>query len=134
MIRLQHVNRTESAVRLTHLPTGITVSMQDTRSQHKNRVKAFQILRARLLALQIAEAQANSRAQRRAQVRGTDRSEKIRTYNVAQDRVTDHRLPLTINGVQGFLDGDDDSLGTMLGELAKWTQRQQLDDLLDGTA
>ena len=108
--------------------------MQDTRSQHKNRVKAFQILRARLLALKIAEAQADSRAQRQAQVRGTDRSEKIRTYNVAQDRVTDHRLPLTMNGVQGFLDGDDDSLDTMLGELSKWMQRQQIDELLEETA
>lgn len=127
----QHVNRTESAVRLTHLPTGITVSMQDTRSQHKNRVKAFQVLRSRLLALQISEQQATSRAERRAQVKGTDRSEKIRTYNFAQDRVTDHRLPLTLNGVQGFLEGDDGSLELMMEELEKWTQRQQIDEMLD---
>lgn len=105
--------------------------MQDTRSQHKNRVKAFQVLRSRLLALQISEQQATSRAERRAQVKGTDRSEKIRTYNFAQDRVTDHRLPLTLNGVQGFLEGDDGSLELMMEELEKWTQRQQIDEMLD---
>ena len=131
MIYLQHVNRTESAVRLTHQPTGITVSMQDTRSQHKNRAKAFQVLRARLLALQIIEAQATNRAERRAQVRGTDRSEKIRTYNFAQDRITDHRIPLTLSGVEGFLEGDDGSLAIMVKQLAKWAIKQQVDEMLE---
>lgn len=128
----QHVNRTESAVRLTHLPTGITVSMQDTRSQHKNRAKAFQVLRSRLLALQVAETQASDRAARRAQVRGQDRSEKIRTYNFAQDRVTDHRIPLTLSGVEGFLEGDDGSLEIMAHKLNQWALQQQVDEMLEG--
>lgn len=105
--------------------------MQDTRSQHKNRVKAFQILRSRLLAVQVAERQAAGRAERRAQVRGTDRSEKIRTYNYAQDRVTDHRLPITLNGVLGFLDGDDGKLEMMADEIDRWAIKQQVNDLLD---
>ena len=75
--------------------------------------------------------QASDRAARRAQVRGTDRSEKIRTYNAAQDRVTDHRLPLTMNGVMGFLEGDDGSLEVMAGELNKWTDRMKIDDMLE---
>lgn len=131
LLRLQHVNRTESAVRLTHLPTGITVSMQDTRSQHKNRVKAFQVLRSRLLARRIAEQQAASRAERRSQVRSTDRSDKIRTYNFAQDRITDHRLPLTLNGVGGFLEGDDGKLELMADEVDRWSIAQQIDELLN---
>jgi peptide chain release factor 1 len=121
-------------VRLTHIPTGISVSIQETRSQHKNRAKAYQVLRSRLLALKIEEQQATDRAARRAQVRGHDRSEKIRTYNVAQDRVTDHRLPLTMNGVTGFLEGDDGSLEMMAGELNKWTDRMKIDDMLEAEA
>ena len=107
--------------------------MQDTRSQHQNRLKAFQVLRARLLALQIAEAQAANRAQRRAQVRGMDRSEKIRTYNFAQDRVTDHRMSLTLSGVEGFLEGDEGSLEIMANELDKWSIKQQVDEMLQQT-
>lgn len=118
-------------MRLTHLPTGVTVSIQETRSQHKNRAKAFQVLRGRLLALKLEEQQATDREARRAQVKGHDRSEKIRTYNIAQDRVTDHRLPLTMNGVMGFLDGDDGSLEIMANELNEWTDRMKIDDLLE---
>ncbi|KAI0249267.1 hypothetical protein BJV78DRAFT_1276258 [Lactifluus subvellereus] len=88
----QHVNKTESAVRLTHLPTGITVSMQDERSQHQNKRRAFQVLRARLMDLNLMREQAERRATRKSLVRTADRSEKIRTYNYPQNRVTDHRL------------------------------------------
>ncbi|KAH9956159.1 hypothetical protein BC827DRAFT_1233146 [Russula dissimulans] len=88
----QHVNKTESAVRLTHVPTGITVSMQDERSQHQNRRRAFQVLRARLMDLKLRRDQAKRRATRKSLVRTADRSEKIRTYNYPQNRVTDHRL------------------------------------------
>jgi peptide chain release factor 1 len=106
--------------------------MQDTRSQHKNRAKAFQVLRSRLLALHVAETQASDRAARRAQVRGQDRSEKIRTYNFAQDRVTDHRMPLTLSGVEGFLEGDDGSLEIMAHKLNQWALQQQVDEMLEG--
>ncbi|KZS86997.1 release factor [Sistotremastrum niveocremeum HHB9708] len=102
----QHVNKTESAVRLTHEPSGITVSMQDTRSQHKNREKAFQVLRARLLDRKLLAEQQAYRAERRQLVKGADRSDKVRTYNFAQNRVTDHRIGLTLNGVQQVLDGE----------------------------
>ena len=105
--------------------------MQDTRSQHKNRAKAFQILRSRLLALQLTEQQAADRSARRLQVRTQDRSEKIRTYNYAQDRITDHRLPLTLNGIEGYLDGDDGKLEYMSDQVDQWAVRQQLDELLD---
>ncbi|KAI9456744.1 release factor [Russula earlei] len=88
----QHVNKTESAVRLTHLPTGITVSMQDERSQHQNKRRAYQILRARLMDLKLVRDQAERRAVRKSLVRTADRGEKIRTYNYQQNRVTDHRL------------------------------------------
>ncbi|QRV78540.1 peptide chain release factor 1 [Ceratobasidium sp. AG-Ba] len=102
----QHVNRTESAVRLTHEPTGITVSMQDSRSQHQNRAKAWLILRARLLDRKIQADIAARRAVRRDLVKGADRSEKVRTYNFAQDRVTDHRVGISIKNLVSVLEGD----------------------------
>ncbi|KIM43633.1 hypothetical protein M413DRAFT_68664 [Hebeloma cylindrosporum] len=102
----QHVNKTESAVRLTHIPTGITVSMQDERSQHQNRRRAFQVLTSRLMDLKITREMEERRSTRRNLVRGADRSEKIRTYNYAQDRVTDHRIGLTMKNLTSVLEGD----------------------------
>lgn len=102
----QHVNKTESAVRITHLPTGISVHAQDERSQHKNRDKAMRILLARVQDLR-TEAQASEQASaRRALVGSGDRSERIRTYNFPQNRVTDHRVGLTLHRLDAVLDGD----------------------------
>lgn len=101
----QSVNTTYSAVRITHLSTGLTVSMQDERSQTQNRLRAMQVLRSRLLAKRAAERQAEESSLRKSQIGSGDRSEKIRTYNLPQDRVTDHRIKLTLHGVQNILDG-----------------------------
>ncbi len=106
----QHVNRTDSAVRITHLPTGLVVSCQDARSQHQNREKALQILRARLYALEEERRQRELGEQRRTQVGTGERSEKIRTYNFPQNRVTDHRIGLTLYRLQDVLDGDLDEI------------------------
>ena len=106
----QHVNKTESAVRITHLPSGIVVSMQEEKSQHKNRAKAMKILRARLYERNRAELAATRAADRRAQVGTGDRSERIRTYNFPQGRVTDHRIGLTLYKLDRILEGDIDPL------------------------
>ncbi len=104
----QHVNTTDSAVRITHLPTGVVVSSQDERSQHKNKAKGMRVLRARVLERMHAEADSARAAQRRSMVRSGDRSEKIRTYNFPQNRVTDHRIGLTIHALEEVLKGDLD--------------------------
>lgn len=101
----QSVNTTYSAIRLTHLPTGITVSMQDERSQTQNRLRAMQVLRARLQAKRAEEERQRNSDLRKRQIGTGDRSEKIRTYNVPQDRVTDHRIKKTVHGVSHVLDG-----------------------------
>ncbi|MEO0093762.1 MAG: peptide chain release factor 1 [candidate division WOR-3 bacterium] len=101
----QHVNVTDSAVRITHLPTGITVSCQDERSQYKNKNKAMKILRARLLEAKRKEEAERTASQRRSQVGTGERSEKIRTYNFPQNRVTDHRINLTLYNLSEVLDG-----------------------------
>ncbi|AEJ38991.1 peptide chain release factor RF1 [Sulfobacillus acidophilus TPY] len=106
----QHVNKTESAVRITHLPTGIVVYCQDEKSQLKNREKAMRILRSRLQDLYETEAANAIRDERRSQVGTGDRSERIRTYNFPQGRVTDHRIGLTLHRIEAILDGDLDEL------------------------
>jgi peptide chain release factor 1 len=112
----QSVNTTDSAVRITHLPTGLVVAIQDEKSQHKNKAKAMAVLRARLLEME-QERQAEERGdQRRSQVGSGERAEKIRTYNFPDDRVTDHRIGLTIHNLPGLLQGDLDRLIEPLAE------------------
>jgi peptide chain release factor 1 len=102
----QSVNTTDSAVRITHAPSGIVVSMQDEKSQLQNRDKAMRVLRARLLEKAIADQQAEISAERRSQVGTGERSEKVRTYNFPQGRVTDHRIKLTSHALDEVLGGD----------------------------
>jgi peptide chain release factor 1 len=119
----QHVNKTDSAVRITHLPTGIVVECQDERSQHKNRARAMALLRARLLASE-RDRQATEKAEkRRLQVGTGDRSERIRTYNFPQGRLTDHRIELTLYRLDAILDGD---LEEVVGTLAREHQAEEL--------
>lgn len=102
----QHVNKTDSAVRLTHLPTGIVVECQDERSQHKNRARAMSLLQARLLDAQVSAQESEQAETRRLLVGSGDRSERIRTYNFPQGRVTDHRINLTLYKLDEIIDGD----------------------------
>ncbi|MDO4759677.1 MAG: peptide chain release factor 1 [Candidatus Saccharibacteria bacterium] len=110
----QGVNTTDSAVRITHLPTGLVVAMQDERSQQQNRVKAMNILRSRLLERKKAEEQKNASEARKSLIGSGDRSEKIRTYNFPQDRITDHRIHYSRSNVSAAMDGDIDDLVTEL--------------------
>jgi peptide chain release factor 1 len=102
----QHVNVTDSAVRITHMPTGVVVQCQDERSQIKNKARAMRILRARLKEKFEEEEQKKRAEQRRTQVKTGDRSEKIRTYNFPQNRITEHRIGLTLYNLAGIIDGD----------------------------
>jgi peptide chain release factor 1 len=106
----QHVNKTESAIRITHLPTGIVVECQDERSQHKNRDRAMKILRAKLYDLERSKQTNAIAAERRSQVGTGDRSERIRTYNFPQGRVTDHRVGLTLYKIESIMNGDLDEI------------------------
>src|SRR5688572_16861807 len=119
----QSVNTTYSAVRITHLPTNTVVSCQDEKSQIKNREKAMKVLRARLYEVALAEQQNQIASERRSMVGTGDRSEKIRTYNFPQNRVTDHRIGMTVHQLQSFLDGD---LEEMVGALIAHHQAEKL--------
>ncbi|MBR5520175.1 MAG: peptide chain release factor 1 [Clostridia bacterium] len=106
----QHVNKTESAIRITHLPTGLVVECQDERSQHKNKERALKVLRSKLYDQMLAEQNAEIAAERKSQVGTGDRSERIRTYNFPQGRVSDHRINLTLYKLENFLNGDIDEM------------------------
>ena len=115
----QSVNTTDTAVRITHKPTGIVVSMQDEKSQLQNRERAFKVLRARLYEAKLAEQQAELAADRRAQVGTGERAEKIRTYNFPERRVTDHRVKLTVHNLDALLAGELDELTAALQDAEK---------------
>jgi peptide chain release factor 1 len=116
----QHVNKTESAVRMTHLPTGIVVNVQEERSQHRNRAKALTLLRAKLYDLERRKRESERAAERRGQVGSGDRSERIRTYNFPQGRVTDHRINLTLHKLPQVIEGE--ALGEIVDALVTETQ------------
>jgi len=124
----QHVNKTDSAVRLTHLPTGIVVECQDERSQHKNRARAMSLLQARLLDQQLNQQQTEQAEQRKSLVGSGDRSERIRTYNYPQGRVTDHRINLTLYKLDEILEGE---LGQVVEPLTNEYQADRLAALAD---
>lgn len=123
----QHVNTTDSAVRITHIPSGIVVSQQDEKSQHKNKAKAMKILRARLYDFQKQQADAERAQARKGMVGSGDRSERIRTYNYPQGRVTDHRINLTLYKLEHFVDGD---LDEMIDALVAEEQAQLLTEVM----
>ncbi|HEX7218402.1 MAG TPA: peptide chain release factor 1 [Burkholderiales bacterium] len=127
----QHVNKTESAIRVTHLPTGIVVECQDSRSQHKNREKALGILAARIRDKQEREQQQKMASTRKSLIGSGDRSERIRTYNFPQGRVTDHRINLTLHKIDRILDGELDEL---VDALAHEHQAEQLASLTEEAA
>ena len=104
----QHVNKTESAIRITHIPTGVVVECQDERSQHKNRARAMSLLQSRILSAEQDKQSAEIAASRKLQVGSGDRSERIRTYNFPQGRLTDHRINLTLYRLEGIMEGDLD--------------------------
>jgi peptide chain release factor 1 len=125
----QHVNKTDSAIRITHLPTGIVVECQDERSQHKNRARAMSLLKARLLDEERGRQTAAQAQSRRLQVGSGDRSQRIRTYNFPQGRVTDHRINLTLYSLPAIIGGE---LEPLLGPLAQEYQADQMKSLTEG--
>jgi len=127
----QHVNKTDSAIRVTHLPTGIVVECQDSRSQHKNREKALSVLAARIRDKQQREQQAKMASTRKSLIGSGDRSERIRTYNFPQGRVTDHRINLTLYKIDRIMDGELDEL---IGALQAEHQSEQISALAEEAA
>jgi peptide chain release factor 1 len=124
----QHVNKTDSAIRLTHLPTGTVVECQDERSQHKNRARAMSLLQSRLLDAAQSKQQSEQAANRRQLVGSGDRSERIRTYNFPQGRVTDHRINLTLYKLDEIIEGE---LNSIVEPLIQEHQADQLQNLAD---
>ena len=122
----QSVNTTDSAVRITHIPTGLVVSCQDEKSQHKNKAKAMKVLRARLLDLARQEQEDEKASSRRSQVRSGDRSEKIRTYNFPQGRVTDHRIGLTLYKIDQIMEGGIEEITQSLAKAEQAEKMAQL--------
>ena len=127
----QHVNKTDSAVRVTHLPSGIVVECQDDRSQHKNKAQALSLLAARLKDKQMRERQAKEAATRKSLIGSGDRSDRIRTYNFPQGRVTDHRINLTLYKIDQIMDGELDEL---VNALIAEHQAEQLAALAEESA
>ncbi|MBW7859164.1 MAG: PCRF domain-containing protein, partial [Leptonema sp. (in: Bacteria)] len=122
----QHVNKTESAVRLTHIPTGLVVTCQDERSQHKNKAKAMKVLRSRLKQLEEESKHKELADLKKSQVKSGDRSERIRTYNFPQGRVTDHRVGVTLYSLQDFMQGE---MTEILEALVQHEKEEKLDEL-----
>ena len=122
----QHVNKTDSAVRLTHIPTGIVVECQDGRSQHKNKEKALSLLQSKLLDTEREKKDSEQAENRKVMVGSGDRSEKIRTYNFPQNRITDHRIEMSVHNLPAFLDGD---MEEMISSLLEENQARALADL-----
>ncbi|GMV41197.1 MAG: peptide chain release factor 1 [Myxococcales bacterium] len=120
----QHVNTTDSAIRITHLPTNLVVTCQDERSQHKNKAKALKVLRARLLEMETERVDSERAADRKSQVGSGDRSERIRTYNFPQNRLTDHRIDLTLYKLDRIVEGEE--LAAVLDAVAGWFQAEAL--------
>ena len=127
----QHVNKTDSAIRVTHLPTGIVVECQDSRSQHKNRERALSVIAARIMDKQEKELAARTASTRKSLIGSGDRSERIRTYNFPQGRVTDHRINLTLYKIERIMDGELDEI---VGALAAEHQAEQLAQLAEKAA
>ena len=124
----QKVNKTDSAIRITHLPTGLVVSIQDEKSQHKNRAKAMKVLRSRLFDLERQKLQDERASARKSLIGSGDRSQKIRTYNFPQSRVSDHRINLNLHNLHDVLDGD---LTVLVESLARHDQEQRLKALAE---
>jgi peptide chain release factor 1 len=121
----QHVNRTDSAVRITHIPTGFVVACQDERSQHKNRAKALKVLQSRLLAAQTAQQNQEMSEKRREQVGTGERAEKVRTYNFPQNRITDHQVDLTLKNLDVVIEGELDPIIKALREKERADRRKK---------